>query len=496
MGKAILAIDQGSTNTKTMLVGEDAIPRSIHTRRLPTEYPRPGWVQHDASRLWKSVCDAVDDTLSDSERTEIVAIGISNQRESAVAWDKRTGRAIGPVISWQCRRTRDTCRGIERSAAGKSVRTLTGQPVDPTFSAAKMRWLLESVPDGVARAEAGEIAVGNVDAWLLWNLSGGAVHCTDVGNASRTQLFSLHSLDWDDGLLAVFGVPRQAMPTITPSATLFGESAGCGSLPSGIPIAAVLGDSHAALFGHLDADKVAVKATYGTGTSLMGALSEAPRSVPNLGSSVAWAMPEPAFALEGNITSTGAAVQWTSEALGLGGIGDLTDLVGDNLDTGGVYFVPAFNGLAAPYWRSDARAVLVGITQSTGRKEIARSALASIAFQVADVLEEFRVHAGTKRLLADGGASRSRVLMQYQADITGLPVVRNASEHLSALGAAYAAGLTIGFWPSRESIAARVPEVDVFEPRLDAVAREDLMGIWHGAVETAIEFSSKVTGTA
>jgi len=496
MPRAILAIDQGSTNTKAMLVGEDAIPRNICTRRVPTDYPRPGWVQHDATDLWQSVCDAIDDTLSNVKATDIIAIGLSSQRESAVAWDKKTGEPIGPVISWQCRRTRHTCAEVGLSPAGERVQTLTGQPVDPTFSAAKMHWLLEGVPDGLVRAEAGDIAVGNVDAWLLWKLSGGAVHRTDVGNASRTQLFNLYTLDWDDELLAVFGVPRQAMPEIRPSGSLFAESAGCGNLPSGIPVAAVLGDSHAALFGHLDADSGAVKATYGTGTSLMGALSEAPRTVPTLGSSIAWGLPDAAYALEGNITSTGAAVQWMSNALGLGGIDEVTALVGDSLDTGGVYLVPAFNGLAAPYWRSDARAVLVGITQGTGRKALARSALASIAFQVADVLEEFRLHAGTKRLLADGGASRSSVLMQYQADISGVPVIRNASENLSALGAAYAAGLQIGFWPSREAIAARLPDVDVFEPKLDADARERLLAMWRDAVDTAIEFGGKVSERA
>ena len=296
----VLAIDQGSTNTKALLVSVDGELQGVSSASLASCYPHSGWVEHDAEELWRSVRSTVEQTLAKVRDADIRAIGITNQRESVVAWERETGEPVGPVVSWQCRRTADRCDRLRASADAEVVRHKTGLPIDPTFSATKMAWLLDHVPDGLRRARAGELCLGTVDAWLLWRLTGGLVFATDAGNASRTQLFDLASLAWDSELLDLFGIPRMALPEVRPSSGIFGETAGEGGMPGGVPIAAVVADSHAALFGHLASDPRAVKATYGTGSSLMGAVSDAPKETPSLATTVAWSHPEAAYALEGN----------------------------------------------------------------------------------------------------------------------------------------------------------------------------------------------------
>jgi glycerol kinase len=482
----VLAIDQGSTNTKAVLVSVDGELQGVSSASVASSYPQPGWVEHDAEELWRSVCSTVEQTLATVREPDIRAIGITNQRESVVAWERETGEPVGPVVSWQCRRTADRCDRLRAGPDAEVVRRKTGLPIDATFSATKMAWLLEHVPAGLRRARAGELCLGTVDAWLLWKLSGGSVFATDAGNASRTQLFDLASGAWDSELLDLFGVPRAALPEVRSTSGIFGETVGGGSMPGGVPIAAVVADSHAALFGHLAADPRAVKATYGTGSSLMGAVSGAPKEVRSLATTVAWARPEATFALEGNITSSGAAIEWMVKLLGVENAEALLVLAGGELRGEEVVFVPAFNGLGAPYWDSSARGLFAGITQGTGREHLARSALEAVAFQIADVFDAFTEAGGGTRLLTDGGASRSDVLMQFQADVLGVPVVRNNSQHLSALGAAFMAGLEVGMWPSIDALHALPSSMDEFEPRWSAQRRSDARQHWRAGVETAI----------
>lgn len=482
----VLAIDQGSTNTKALLVSMDGEVAGVSSAGVPSYYPSPGWVEHDAEELWRSVCTAIEQLLAKVSDPEIRAVGISNQRESVVAWERASGKPVGPVISWQCRRTTDRCDRLRAGSKAEVIRRKTGLPIDATFSATKMAWLLDHVPAGHERARAGELCLGTVDAWLLWKLSGGAVFATDAGNASRTQLFDLASLSWDAELLDLFGVPLAALPEIRPTSGSLAETAGDGGLPAGIPIASLVADSHAALFGHLTSDPRAVKATYGTGSSLMGAVSDVPKSVASLATTVAWSRSEPAYALEGNITSSGAAIAWVVKLLGLGNTEELLALAGGSLQGEEVVFVPAFNGLGAPHWESSARGLLTGITQGTGREQVARSALEAVALQIADVFDAFTVAGAGTRLLTDGGASRSDVLMQFQADVLGVPVARSNSQHLSALGAAFLAGLEVGVWPSMDALYALPRSTDEFEPRWDARRRSEVRQHWQAGVETAI----------
>ena len=482
----VLAIDQGSTNTKALLVSVGGELEGVSSAGVPSCYPRSGWVEHDAEELWRSVCSAVEQALAKVPEPDIRAIGISNQRESVVAWERATGRPVGPVISWQCRRTADRCDRLRGGPGAETVRRKTGLPIDPTFSATKMAWLLDHVPDGRRRARDGELCLGTVDSWLLWRLSGGTAFATDPGNASRTQLFDLSSLSWDAELLDLFGVPLGALPEIRSTSGSFAQASGDGGLPAGIPIASLVADSHAALFAHLTSDPGAVKATYGTGSSLMGAVSGAPTEVPSLVTTVAWALPETVYALEGNITSSGAALEWMVKLLGLGTTEDLVALAGNELQGEELVFVPAFNGLGAPHWESSARGLFAGITQGTSRDHMARSAFEAVAFQIADVFDGFTTAGGGTRLLADGGASRSDVLMQFQADVLGVPVTRSNSKHLSALGAAFMAGLAVGMWPTVEALRSLPSSTDDFEPHWNAQRRSDARQRWRAGVEAAI----------
>ena len=492
----VLAIDQGSTNTKALLVSVGGELEGVSSAGVSSRYPQSGWVELDAEELWRSVCSAVEQTLAQVPEPDIRAIGITNQRESVVAWERSTGRPVGPVISWQCRRTAERCDRLREGRSAGTVRRKTGLPIDPTFSATKMAWLLEHVPDGRRRARDGDLCLGTVDSWLLWRLSGGTAFATDPGNASRTQLFDLESLRWDAELLDLFGVPLAALPEVVPTSGPVAETTGDGGIPAGIPIASLVADSHAALFAHLTSDPRAVKATYGTGSSLMGAVSGAPREAPSLVTTVAWTFAEAVYALEGNITSSGAAIEWMVKLLGLGNTEDLAALTGNELQGEEVVFVPAFNGLGAPHWESSARGLFAGITQGTGREQLARSAFEAVAFQIADVFDGFVAAGGGTRILADGGASRSDVLMQFQADVLGVPVTRSNSQHLSALGAAFMAGLAVGVWPSMDALRSLPSSTDDFEPRWNARRRSDARQRWRAAVEAAIHHGRRGRGFA
>ena len=483
--EVILAIDQGTTNTKVLLVDKAGQVIGRASRPLQVTYPQPAWVEQDPAALWNSVQESIDECLQTAPQITLTAIAITNQRESVVLWDKATGQPIGPCVIWQCQRGADFCQELTDKELEPMLRQLTGLTIDPMFSASKMRWLLDNTPDGRQRAEAGELCLGTIDSWVLFNLSGGQLHACDMTNASRTQLFNLHNLQWDEELLGLFDIPAAALPQVNPSSYIYGESAAMGALPSGIPIASLIGDSHAALFGHAGFQPGAIKATYGTGSSLMTVTPEPVISKHGLSTTIAWATPEKAtYALEGNIYATGAAVQWLDQLLELNARRQNIETLATSVpDTGEVYLVPAFVGLGAPHWNTRARGLLTGMTRGTTAAHLARATLESITYQVRDVFDVMQAEAGIDLtvLLADGGASTNNFLMQFQADILSCPVQRNLSTDVSPLGAAYLAGLAVGLWPTEADIAALPRSHDRFEPS-EATDRDTLYAGWQAAV--------------
>jgi glycerol kinase len=485
----IVAIDQGTTNTKALLLDRFGAVRARASRPLSISFPQPGWVEQNALALWTSVVEAVEECLSQAPSAQIAAIGVSNQRESVVCWDRRTGQPAGPCIVWQCRRTAAWCAALQQRGLDAMIRLRSGQPIDPLFSASKARWLLSSLQDGRSRAAAGDLCIGTVDSWLLWNLTGGGVHATDPSNASRTQLLNLQSVSWDKELLDVFEIPPQCLPEIRPSSQVFGLTSGCGTLPAGVPVASLVGDSHAALFGHTAFSPGAVKATYGTGSSLMTLVDTPVVSRHGLSSTIAWARPgQVRYALEGNITNTGGTITWVAELFALSaGAQGAADLAETVADCDGVYLVPAFAGLGAPHWDPDARGLICGLTRGTSAAHVARAAVDSIAYQVRDVFEALGRDAGITlpALLADGGASRNDRLMQFQADILGCPVIRSSSADLSAIGAAWLAGLAVGFWKSQAELEALPSPTDRFEPRMEPGRRTEALAGWRNALGRA-----------
>ncbi|HWB85847.1 MAG TPA: glycerol kinase GlpK [Bryobacteraceae bacterium] len=488
--RVILAVDQGTTNTKALLLDSNGGCVASASRPLSIHFPQPAWVEQDADELWSSALEAIESCLAQSSPVSLAAIGVSNQRESVVVWDRRTGRPIAPCVVWQCRRSAPFCDELRRRGAEGILRERTGLAIDPLFSASKARWLLEHTPDGYARAANGELCIGTVDSWVLWNLTGGAVHACDVTNASRTQLLNLRRQQWDQDLLELFGIPEQALPQVQPSSYRFGETVRLGSLPAGVPVASLIGDSHAALFGHAIFTPGAVKATYGTGSSLM-TITETPlASAGGLSTTVAWsAKAQTRYALEGNISFTGGAVQWLGEFLRLPNpAADVAKLAMEVADSGGVYLVPAFVGLGAPYWNDRARGLLTGLTRGATAAHAARATIEAIAYQVRDVFDVMEQDAGQRlpALLADGGASQNDFLMQFQADILGRPVVRSVSSDVSAIGAAWLAGLAVGVWSSFEELKSIPRPEQRFEPKLSEDQRARPYAGWRDAVGQAL----------
>ncbi len=480
----ILAIDQGTTSTKALLVsptGEVAASASVGLHRT---YPRPGWVEQSAEELWESVSAAI----AQLPHGDVGCLTVTNQRESVLVWDRATGRALTPCVSWQCGRGADLCAELRAAGAEHLVRELTGLPLDPTFSASKLRQLLDADPTLRAAAEAGSACAGTVDSWLLWKLTRGAVHATDAGNASRTLLLDIHRLEWSDELLDLFGIPAACLPRVLPSSGVFGESVPLASLPS-LPIAAVAADSHAALYGLGCFDTGAAKATYGTGTSLMSATGEEPRrSLRGLTTTVAWLRIAPTYALEGNIFSTGATIDWLANVLGLKTAPDVEQLANTVPDAGGVHLVPAFGGLGAPHWLPDARGTITGLTFATGAAELARAAIESIAFQVADLVESLEqdLERPLAELRVDGGASGNDSLLQFQADVLGCRITRTDIADSAALGVAFLGGLAIGTFADESELASFDRRWDTFEPSITEAGRADLHAGWRAAVAGVI----------
>ena len=482
--KVILAIDEGTTNTKAVLVDDAGQLIAEASRPISIAYPQPAWVEQDAWEIWQASLAAAAGVLEGVPGGRVAALALTNQRESVLAWDRASGRPIGPCITWQCKRSAPFCGALRQRGLTDTIYRRTGLTVDPMFSASKARWLLESIPDGHRRAQAGDLCLGTVDSWLLWNFTGGTVHACDVTNASRTQLFNLQTLTWDETLLGIFDIPAAALPEIRLSSAYYGTTTALPGIPAELPIGSLIGDSHAALYGHAGFQPGAIKATYGTGSSLMTPTSTQVFSQRGLSSSIAWGYQQVRYALEGNIYVTGSAVQWLSNFLGLGAPEKVEALAAQCNDTGGVYFVPALAGLGAPYWKDSARGLITGLTRGSTAAQVARATQEAIAYQVRDVYETMQDEAGMplQVLLVDGGPTRNQALMQFQADILGVPVLRSLASDVSALGAAYLAGLTVGVWASEAEIAALSRPHVRYEPAMDDAQRERLVAGWTDAI--------------
>jgi glycerol kinase len=476
---AILAIDQGTTNTKAVLVsasGETLDSASVPVSRT---YPRAGWVEQDPADLWASVVGAIEQL----PKVDVACIAVTNQRESVVVWDRGSGRPLTPCVGWQCTRGAELCAELRAAGGGELVRELTGLPLDPMFSASKLRRLLDADPVVRAACESGTACAGTVDSWLLWNLTGGAVHATDAGNAARTLLFDVHRLEWSEELLELFDLPAACLPRVLPSSGLAGETVPLDGLPT-LPIAAVAADSHAALYGLGCFGVGTAKATFGTGTSLMSTTGGEWRlSQSGLASTLAWLRDAPTYALEGNVFSTGATIEWLGKLLGLRSAADVERLAATVSDAGGVHLVPAFAGLGAPHWQPETRARITGLTFGSGPAQVARAALESIAFQVADVVEalERDLERPLDELRVDGGASGNDGLMQFQADLLGCPVVRADTPNAAALGVAFLGGLAVGLFADETQLAGLERGWERFEPRTGD-RRDELIAGWRQAV--------------
>lgn len=479
--RAILAIDQGTTNTKALVVSEDGAIIAQAACPTSVDYPRAGWAEQSPEVLWDSVVSAVRQATAAAPGQAIAAIGLSNQRESVVLWDAATGKPLGPCILWQCRRTSERCTELRAAGHEAEIARTTGLGFDPLFSATKLAWLLDAVPLARERAARGELRAGTVDSWLLWKLAG--VHATDVGNASRTQLLSIASGTWDAALGELFGVPLAVLPEVRASDAFFGETTGeLAGLPAGIPIHAVMGDSHAALFGHGIERPGRIKVTIGTGSSLMTLTPRLLASTHGLSSTIAWATGGGvAYALEGNIAVSGHTATFAADLLGVpdqAALGGLADSVDDN---GGVCFVPALAGIGAPYWRGNARGMISGMTLGTQRGHVARAAFEAIALQIGDVFAAIEADLGHEldAVSVDGGGSASDLLMQLLADVLDRPIERMAHPEVSALGAARMAGRAVGIDVPGAQPAAR------FIPAMQPASRGALMRAWKEAISRA-----------
>ncbi|MGH6692758.1 MAG: glycerol kinase GlpK, partial [Gammaproteobacteria bacterium] len=461
-GRYVLALDQGTSGSTALVVDPDGRVLARGHAELPQYYPRPGWVEHEPEELWSTVGRAAASALAEAGVSghEVAAVGITNQRETAVVWERGSGKPIHRAIVWQCRRTADICDRLRSDGAEPMVRERTGLVLDAYFSGTKIRWLLDAVPGARARAERGELAFGTVDSWLLWKLTAGAVHATDVSNASRTLCLNLRTVDWDDEMLALLGVPRAVLPRVMPSAGVFGETVELGWLPRGVPVAGIAGDQQAALFGQACYGVGAAKNTYGTGCFVL--LNTGPTPVTSrhgLLTTIAWQIDgTTTYALEGSVFIAGAAIQWLRDGLGLLETAAESQAMAESVpDTGGVYFVPAFVGLGAPYWDMYARGTVVGITRGTTAAHLVRAGLEAMAYQSRDVLEAMAADAGAavRALRVDGGAVANDFLCQFQADIMDVPVQRPRVIETTALGAAGLAGLGAGVWRSLDQFAER-----------------------------------------
>ena len=498
----VLALDQGTTGSTALLVDAEGGVRARGYRELPQYFPRPGWVEHDPDEIWETQLGAAEAALQAAgvAPAELAAIGITNQRETTLLWERRTGRPVYRAIVWQCRRSAPLCERMRADGLEPLVRTRTGLVCDAYFSGTKLAWLLDQDPALRARAARGELAFGTVDTWLLWKLTGGAVHATDPSNASRTLCLDIGRHQWDPELTGYLRIPLEVFPAVRPSSGVFGETAAGGALPADIPIAGIAGDQQAALFGQGAFRPGDAKNTYGTGCFLLLNTGTTPvASTRGLLTTIAWSLPDLGggrpgvwYALEGAVFIAGAAIQWLRDGLGLIGTAAESEALATSVeDTGSVYLVPAFVGLGAPYWDMYARGVLVGLTRGTTRAHVVRAALEAIAYQTRDVLDTMAAESGHRptALRVDGGATANDFLCQFQADLLDRPVLRPVVRETTALGAAYLAGLGMGLWKSRDALGGLWRLDRAFEPRLAADRREALYAGWQRAVARARDWA-------
>jgi len=490
MADYILAIDQGTTGSTALLVGSDLAVHGKETVDFPQHYPRPGWVEHDPEEIWHSVRRAVRQLLAATgiAPARIAAIGLTNQRETTLLWERSDGRPVANAIVWQCRRSAGICTDLKAAGLEVTIRAKTGLVLDPYFSATKLTWLLREQPGLQRQAAEGRLAFGTVDTFLAWHLTGGKAHVTDVSNASRTLLMDLLTLDWDVDLLRTFAVPAPLLPEIVPSAAIYGTTRGLDFLPDGIPVAGMAGDQQAALFGQACFNSGESKCTYGTGAFLLENTGSTPvASRTGLLTTVAWQLAgETSYALEGSSFIAGAAVQWLRDGLGLvHTAAEIETLARQVPDSGGVVFVPALTGLGAPHWKSGARGLISGITRGTSAAHLARATLEGIALQIHDLCRAMAADKGAplSLLKADGGAAHNDLLMQLQADLLDKPVSRPQTVETTALGAAMLAGLAVGFWRDQAELATSWREERRFVPQAEAGWREELLERWAAAVQ-------------
>ena len=487
----ILALDQGTTSCRAILFDHAGVPVSVAQKEFRQIFPQPGWVEHDANEIWATQAGVIAEVMAITgvTRKQIAGIGITNQRETTVLWDRATGEPLAPAIVWQDRRTAGDCDRMRGAGAERLIQQKTGLVIDAYFSGTKLRWLLDHVPGARSRAEKGELAFGTIDSWLIWKLTGGKLHLTDATNASRTMLFNIHRNSWDEELLALLDIPAAVLPEVRSSSEIYGEAV--LSAVEGVPIAGVAGDQQAALFGQGCTHVGMAKNTYGTGCFLLlhtGAVAVSSRRQ-LLSTAAARRKGEPAqFALEGSVFIAGAVVQWLRDGLGIiRHSSEIEELAARVPDSGGVFFVPAFAGLGAPHWDPYARGTITGLTRGSTAAHLARAALDSIAFQTADVLDAMHDDTAIRlqEMRVDGGAVCNNALLQFQADVIGVPVIRPSITETTALGAAYLAGLAVGFWKSQEEIASQWKVDRRFEPKMDPDARAELLSQWRTAVERA-----------
>lgn len=488
--KYVLALDEGTTSARAIVFDHDGTVRAVAQKEFAQHFPQSGWVEHDAEEIWSAQVGVAVEALSRARvgPGDLAAVGITNQRETTVVWDRQTGTPVGPAIVWQDRRTAGFCDELRNGGHADLIQQRTGLLIDAYFSGSKIAWILENVSGARAKAEAGQLAFGTIDSWLVWKLTGGKLHATDVTNASRTMLFNIHTGAWDDELLKLFRVPRSMMPDVRASSEVYGEASVPGL--AGVPLAGIAGDQQAALFGQMCFSPGLTKNTYGTGCFMLQNTGEqAVTSRNRLLTTIAWKLNgKTSYALEGAVFVAGAVVQWLRDGLKLIRTAEeVNQLAATVPDNGGVYLVPAFTGLGAPHWDPYARGSIVGLTRGTTGGHIARAAVESIAFQSAELLEAMRAdsHQPPAEMRVDGGASRSDLLMQFQADLLGVPVARPTVTETTALGAAYLAGLATGYWKATDELARQYQVEKRFEPSMPKDQAAELRATWGRAVERA-----------
>lgn len=494
MKKYIMALDQGTTSSRTIIFDQDGNIAGIANQEFEQIYPKTGWVEHDPMEIWDSQRKTALLALQKAKLTsyDILAIGITNQRETTILWDKFTGRPVFNAIVWQCRRTASICDQLKKEGLADTFFQKTGLVLDAYFSATKIKWILDNIEGVKERAKRGEILFGNIDTWLIWNLTKGKIHATDYSNASRTMLFNIHKLDWDEELMKIFDIPRQMLPDVLPSSYIFGKT-DKEIFEVEIPIAGDAGDQHAALFGQVCFEPGMAKNTYGTGTFLlMNTGNKAISSSNGLLTTIAWKIGDKVeYALEGSVFVAGAVIQWLRDELQIIKTAAESEYYALKVqNTNGVYFVPAFVGMGAPYWDMYARGTIIGLTRGVKKEHIVRAALEAIAYQSRDVLEVMQNDSGIqlKILKVDGGAVQNNFLMQFQSDILGIPLARPSVIETTALGAAYLAGLAVGLWKNREEISINWNEDKRFLPDMDFESKEKLYNVWQKAVKRALNW--------